>query len=207
MADAADILRIILESFPTIHELFAFNILETLSCACQKEDTSVNRIYQYVSTPMLEINSNSENEDQRAANIVLYTQNQTNMTIDLHQNTVETARRRAQVGGPLCLRCLPGQQGPTGDFYLASKCPQHKPKVKKHTWETSASYYPVPKCSPCYDIAIPSPEMEATVSYQRSSTKSLKLNLQTPFNATIVMKLDRACTGESSVPLLQGILW
>ena len=88
------------------------------------------------------------------------------MTIDLHQNTVETARRRAQVGGPLCLRCLPGQQGPTGDFYLASKCPQHKPKVKKHTWETSASYYPVPKCSPCYDIAIPSPEMEATVSYQ-----------------------------------------
>ena len=166
MADAADIFRIILESFPTIRELFAFDVLETLSCECQKDEASVNRIYQYVCTPMLLINSNPENEAETVANQVLYTQNETNLAIDLHQNTEETARRRAHDGGLLCLRCLPGQQSPTGDFYLARKCPLHGPKTKKCTWETSASYYPVPKCFPSYDISIPSPDIEAPISYQ-----------------------------------------
>ncbi len=108
MADAADIFRIILESFPTIQALFAFDVLVTLSCDCQKDEASVNRIYQYVRALMLMTDPNPANEAQTAANQVMCTQNMTNLAIDLQENGQETHRRRAHPGGPLCLCCLPG---------------------------------------------------------------------------------------------------
>uniref|UniRef100_A0A7S0QIJ3 ATP-dependent DNA helicase n=1 Tax=Cryptomonas curvata TaxID=233186 RepID=A0A7S0QIJ3_9CRYP len=229
MADAADIFRIILESFPSIQELFAFDVLETLSCECQKDEASMNRIYQYVCTPMLVINPgpNIDIDAETAANQVLWTQNMTNLAIDLQENTVETARRRAHAGGPLCLRCLPGQQNPTGDFYSACKCPLHGPKQKKHTWETAASYYPVPKCFPSYAIEIASPEMEASVSYQilsqitevesadsilcqhcnqvGGSTHRRMIRSPPPryFMVTIKQKLNTARDGPHSSPLIE----
>jgi hypothetical protein len=54
-------------------------------------------------------------------------------------------------------------------------------------------------------IRLTSPEMEALVSYQILSQVSgveKQLNPLIPFNTTIVIKLDTACTGELSVPVV-----
>ena len=161
--DAADIFRSIIETVPSIQELFSFKMQETQSCQCQSDDKLKNRVYIYESTPHVSIHSDGD----AAQNLLIHTQNQRKDDQEYQLNRTETLRRQRNPAGQLCLRCMPGQQSANADYFLGDICPHHGPTTKKINWPKFAEYYPKPKCFPVHEIwqHLPDRDDDSTLSH------------------------------------------